>query len=498
MTAWPGHIAIVGGGTAGWLAAHLLKDAARRKGHPTRFTVVESSKIGTIGVGEGSTAIFRQMLKHLGLDEEEFLRETGATIKYGIRHRDWQRKTHQYDGPIDDPQAVAGPGLDLYAVAAGKSVGEAHLFQHLMDRRRAPMAEVGGRRVAAGPFHHAYHFDQAMAGQYLKAKANDVRLLDDQVAGVESGEAGIVALMLEGGERVEADFFLDCTGFRRVLASHLGAEWINYGEVLPVNRAMPFWIDLEDGEEIDPFTLAWAQGAGWMWKIPTQERYGCGYVYSTAHIEPDEAKAEIERTLGQTIEPRADIRIDAGRLKDAWIGNCVAVGLSSSFLEPLEATSIHGTIVQLLMLGARLGETAGRKAYNRDVARQVDDFRDFIRLHYVSERRDTPFWRDVAHSHPVRVTERLALWRDRLPEHGHFDPLPMDLPHVEEQLHIPVLDGLGLLSRSAAKARLAAEPAKRRALRTTHGRLVAEYRSAAQRCLPHRKYLMSLTEERVA
>lgn len=498
MNAWPDHIAIIGGGTAGWLAAHLLKDAARRKRHPTRFTVVESSKIGTIGVGEGSTAIFRQMLKHLELDEEAFLIETGATIKYGIRHRDWRRKKHQYDGPIDDPQAVAGTGLDLYALAAGRSVGEAHLFQHLMNGRRAPMAEVNGRRVAAGPFHYAFHFDQAMAGRYLKAKISDVRLIDDQVAGVETGEAGIVALNMESGARLEADFFLDCTGFRRALVSHLGAEWMSYSEVLPVNRAMPFWIDLEEEEEIDPFTLAWALRAGWMWKIPTQERYGCGYVYSTAHAGPDEAKAEIETVLGRTIEPRADIRIDAGRLKCAWLGNCVAVGLSSSFLEPLEATSIHGTVVQLLILGMRLGEDGCRDAYNLDVARQVDDFRDFIRLHYVTERRDTPFWQDVADSHPPHLTERLALWREALPEADHFDPLPMDLPHVEEQLHIPVLDGLGLLNRSAARARLAADPARRKALRTTHGRLVAEYRSAAQKCLPHRTYLMSLTKEQVA
>ncbi len=498
MTDWPGHIAIIGGGTAGWLSALLLQDTARRSGQATRFTVVESTKIGTIGVGEGSTAVFRQMLRHLGLDEAEFLRETGATIKYGIRHRDWRRLGHLYDGPIDDPRSVAGQDLDLYAVAAGKSVGEAHLFQHLMNRRRAPVARVAGRQLPAGPFHHAFHFDQSLAGRYLKTKAAGIRLVDDQVSGVETGESGIAALTLEGGGQLEADFWLDCTGFRRVLISALGAEWLSYADVLPVNRAMPFWIELEEGEEIDPFTLAWAQGAGWMWRIPTRDRYGCGYVYSDAHTTPDAAKAEIEAALGRRIEPRNDIRIDAGRLRDVWLGNCVAVGLSSSFLEPLEATSIHGTIVQLQLLAAALGTPGRRDSFNRDVAAQVDDFRDFIRLHYVSERRDTPFWRDLAESHPASVRDRLAAWRDRLPSRSDFRDFPMGLPHVEEQLYIPVLDGLGLLDRAAAKSALAAAPEQRAVLRKAHAGLVSEYRRAAGRCLPHREYLMSLTTERVA
>jgi len=499
MTRWPGHIVVVGGGTAGWLAAMMLTDAARRAGQSARVTVIESSRIGTIGVGEGTTAVFRQMLKHFGIDEMDFLRETGATIKYGIRHRDWRRLGHHYDGPIDDPHLLA-PGLPLhaYAVAAGRPVGEAHLFQALIDARRAPFAEVEGRLVPAGPFHHAYHFDQALAGAFLKRHARGVTLIDDQVAGVETGETGITTLQLESGQRIEGDFFLDCTGFRGALIGALGADWISYAEVLPVNRAMPFWLDLAEGEEIDPVTLAWAQGAGWMWQIPTQGRLGCGYVYSDAHTTPEAAQAEIETALGRPIEPRRDIRIDAGRLKEAWRGNCVALGLSSSFLEPLEATSIHGTVVQLMMLTDWLGDPAAPARYNAAVARQVDDFRDFIRLHYVSERRDTPFWRDVSASHPPEVTDRLALWQTRLPERSDFTPVPLGLAHVEEQLYRPVLDGLGLLDRKAAQAAMARDPARRDRTRAAHGALVKDYRQAAARCLPHRHFLQSLTTETAA
>mgnify|MGYP002628233633 CR=1 FL=1 len=495
----PHHIVIVGGGTAGWLAAMMLSDVVQRKGWGTKVTVIESSKIGVIGVGEGSTAVFRQMLRHLKLDEAEFLRETGATIKYGIRHRDWRRLGHSYDGPIDSPQmVVGGADLDLYAVAAGRSVGEAHLFQHLLDGKKAPVALKDGRMVQAGPFHYAYHFDQSRVGTWLRRKARSITLIDDQVLGVETGEGGITALTLEGGQRVEGDFFLDCTGFRRRLIGELGGKWVSYSDVLPVNRAMPFWVDIKDGEEIAPCTLAWAQKAGWLWWIPTQGRYGAGYVYSDAHTTPDQAKAEIEAVLGHEIQPRNDIKIDAGRQKDAWIGNCVAVGLSSSFLEPLEATSIHGTIVQMMLLSEWISAPEGRALYNTATGQQVDDFRDFIRLHYVSERRDSAFWQDVATSHPQSVRDRLAQWRDHIPRLRDFQHFPpgldhLSLAHVQEQLYIPVMDGLGLLNREAAQAEMAANPKARDLARKTHAALVAEYRRAAQMCLPHRSWLQSLT-----
>lgn len=495
------HVVIVGGGTAGWLAALMLGDVARQRSDApaSRITVVESSKIGTIGVGEGTTAVFRQMLQHFGLDEHDFLRETGATIKYGIRHRDWRRLEHHYDGPIDDPAAIA-PGIDTYAVASGKPVSASHLFQPLMDKARAPVARIDGRDIPAGPFHHAFHFDQSLAGAWLRKQVSGVRVIDDLVQDLdrdsETGE--IHALILESGHRIEGDLFIDCTGFRRAVIGPMGGEWVSYAGTLPVNRAMPFWIELEENEEINPFTLAWAQKNGWMWHIPTADRYGCGYVYSDAHIGPDEARAEIEAALGRKIEPRNDIRIDAGRMDRSWIGNCIALGLSSSFLEPLEATSIHGTIVQLMMLTRWLHDPGGRDRYNRAVAAQVDDFRDFIRLHYVSERRDSAFWRDVSESHPQRVRDRIALWRTKLPGREDFEPFPGDLPHVQEQLYTPVLDGLGLLDRAAAKAALGKSPKHRAHLRKAHQLLIRDHARAAGKCLPHRAWLRSLRQDKAA
>ena len=506
------HFVVIGGGTAGWLAAFVLQDAARRQKLDAKITVVESSKIPTIGVGEGSTAALRVLMRQFGLDEFEFLRETGATIKYGIRHKDWRRKGHTYDGPIDDPhQVIAAPKnappeyLNVFGVAAGRKLADMHLFGPLMAAGKAPYARrADGSFVPLGPFHHAFHFDQALVGKYLKAKSRGVAIIDATVAGIERDGAsgGILALTLDGGERLAGDFFVDATGFRRRIAGQeLGARWVSYAHELPVNRAMPFWLDIKPGEEIAPYTLAWAQGSGWLWQIPTQERYGCGYVYCDAYCSPDEAKREIEGVLGHPIEVRNDIKIEPGRLDAPWTANCLALGLASSFLEPLEATSIHGTIVQLMLfardfLKAPAAMTAtDRAAYNTAVGRQVDDFRTFINAHYVTERTDTAFWREMRENRlHAETRERLARWQRTMPTREDFDDFLGGLPHVEAQLHYPVLDGLGLLNRDVARAGMARDPGLRAFARATVDDLTAEYRAASGKAMGHAAFLASVRQ----
>jgi hypothetical protein len=312
----------------------------------------------------------------------------------------------------------------------------------------------------------------------------------------------VTALLFEDGQRLEGDFFIDATGFRkRLIVGELGAEWISYARELPVNRAIPFWLDVEEGQEIANYTLAWAQEAGWMWQIPTQSRYGCGYVFSDEFRSPDEAHAEIERVLGRRIEARADIQFRIGRLDKAWIGNVLAVGLSSSFLEPLESTSIHGTIVQMMMFaGEYLREPgqmteARRDDYNRRVGRQVDDFRTFVNTHYVTEREDTPFWREVRANriHP-ETRERLARWGREMPRHEHFAQYLFGLPHMETQLHYPVLQGLGLLDPALARAEMAKAPKLRKFARETYASLVKEYKQAATKALGHAEFLKMIRE----
>ena len=243
------------------------------------------------------------MLLRLGFDEREFLRETDATIKFGIRHRDWRRIGFTYDGPIDDPHLVVdGPGydgrvpwLDVFSVAAGRPVAEKHLFQHLLDGERSPFArKADGGTIAVGPYHHAYHFDQAKVGAWLRRKSQGIAVIDAQVTGADRDpETGdVTALRLDAGEPVAGDVFFDCTGFRRALIGReMGAVWQSFGDRMPVNRAMPFWLDIAEGAELPPYTLAWAREAGWMWSIPTQGRIGCGYVYSDRFLDPEGAKA---------------------------------------------------------------------------------------------------------------------------------------------------------------------------------------------------------------
>ena len=507
----PLRVAVVGGGTAGWLSALILKEGAARSKVPLELTVIESSKVPTIGVGEGTTSVFRGLLMQLGFDEFEFLRETGATIKYGIRHRDWRRLGHVYDGPIDDPHQMAqtprgvkSSWLNQYCVASGRSVTEPHLFTYLMDRSRAPYVTEGRKSpLPVSPHHHAYHFDQALVGAYLRRKADGIRHMDALVCGAAQDETGnITSLEFDDANDLPVDFVVDCTGFRRALIGKvMGARWKSYSDKLPVNRAMPFWLDHGEGA-IPAYTLAHAQGAGWMWQIPTQSRMGCGYVYSDAHLTPDQAQEEVEATLGHKIEPRNDIPIDCGRLDRAWIGNCLATGLAQSFFEPLEATSIHGTIVQMMMftqfhLKALGGNTdAACEKYNADVARQVDDFCTFINLHYVSERNDTPFWCDVSATFiSDEVGEMLARWARQSPSSSDFAVFPGNLPHMGEQLYYPVLDGLGLLSRRAAKSELAANPLLRAHARKSAVFLTKEGRRAASKAPDHGDFLQSLRQE---
>jgi hypothetical protein len=503
----PAHFVIVGGGTAGWIAAFIFQDSARRAKLDARISVVESSKIPTVGVGEASTAAFRVFLQRFGISEFEFFRETGATFKLGIRHQDWRRRGYTYYGPIDDPHQVVAPPpgapsdyLNVYCVAAGRKVQDMHLFGPLLERKKAPYAKrADGSLIPLGPFHHAFHFDQALVGKFLKARSAGIGIVDAVVSGVErDGETGdIRALVLDGGEKLAGDFFVDATGFRKqLIVKELNAPWISYARELPVNRALPFWIDIKPGEEIANYTLAWAQEAGWMWQIPTQTRYGCGYVYSDEFRTPEEAKLEVERALGREIDARGDIRFQIGRLEKAWMGNCLAVGLSSSFLEPLESTSIHGTIVQMMLFADRYLKhpadmtAADRDDYNARVGRQVDDFRTFVNTHYVVERDDTPFWRNVRAERLHKETrERLARWQTEMPRREHFADFLFGLPHVETQLHYPVLDGLGLLDPNLAKAEMARQPEVRAFARKTVDGLVKEYKLAASKALGHAEFL---------
>lgn len=497
------HVAIVGGGTAGWLAALMLRKAAPDQG-ALRVSVIESPNIPTVGVGEGSTSIFRQVLMDLGIDEAEFIAQTGATLKFGIKHGGWRRDGKDYFGPIDDPNALRPAPVGLPTnwlhharLAAGKPVSNLHLFTYLMRQGKSAVAQKDGKPIALSPYHHAYHFDQAKLGRFLSTKAQGVNHLRTEVLDLERNENGeITALLCSDDERVPVDFVMDCTGFRRAIVGKMGAKFRSYRALLPLNKAMPFWLDHADSNKIPNYTLAQAMNAGWMWGIPVQGRMGCGYVFSDAHVSPDEAKDEIEARLRHPIGVRRIIDIDPGRLENAWIGNCCAIGLSQSFLEPLEATSIHGSLVQLILLlqtGALTGEKPHSERvaqnYNMTVARQVDEFADFINLHYAGGRTDTDFWRDMtADGIAPSQRARIEHWQSAPMTRDDFTPLPGALPHVEEQLHMPVMAGLGLLPTAPSKA-VFSRPGAKIPARKTADSMEADFKSAAARAMTHTAFL---------
>ena len=501
------HFVVVGGGTAGWITAFIIQASLKRQRISARITVVEPSKIPTVGVGEATTAAFNVFLRSFGIDEFEFLKKTEASFKLGIRHEDWRRKGYTYYGPIDDPhQVVAAPKgalsdyLNVYAIAAGRSVEDMHMFGPLLKQWKAPYAlKDDGSLIRLGPFLHAFHFDQALVGRFLASKAQGVTIADGVVDSVtrDPQTGDLTAITLDSGETIAGDFFFDCSGFhKRIIVKELNAPWVSYAHELPVNRALPFWLPHDEAAGIPPYTRAWAQNAGWMWQIPTQTRFGCGYVYSDEFCTPEEAKLEVERVLGCEIEVRSDIRFQIGRIATPWMHNVIAVGLSSSFLEPLESTSIHGTIVQMMLFGQRFLKRPGamtpadRDDYNTRVGRQVDDFRTFVNTHYLVERDDTPFWREVRANriHP-ETKERMARWQKEMPRVEHFPNYLEGLPHIETQLHYPVLAGLGLLSQDLARAEMARDPKLRQYARETYESLVKEYREAAGKAMSHADFL---------
>ncbi len=402
-------IVIVGGGTAGWLAALMI-----HKMYPMHsVSVIESSAIGIVGAGEGSTGILTDIINgkffNFGCNMMDFLKETGATIKYGIHHCDWHTVGQSYLAPLAGSPTSGNRSLDTTFALASKimpnKMHQLHVCGLGMEHNLSPF---NLNTFTFSDIGYALHFDAHDVGRYFKKVVTtdrQVTHIDDQITDVILNEQGEISkLRLKSDTEISGDFFIDASGFSRVLMKALQNPWVSYKKNLPVNSAMPFLLKYDDNEIPEPWTTAWAQSSGWMWQIPSQRRKGCGYVFDDNFITAEQAQAEIETTLNKKIEPIRVLKFDTGRLDRAWVKNCLAVGLSSAFAEPLEATSIHSTIVQLLdlvfeYLKATKEETcnpASVKMYNTKTARMYDDFKDFLNIHYMGGRTDSDFWKYIA------------------------------------------------------------------------------------------------------
>lgn len=401
----PVDIVILGGGTAGWMAAAGLVSLIPPS--RCRIRLVESDEIGIVGVGEATLPHIKNFNDSIGLDEAEMMRATKATFKLGIDFVDWGFKGSRYIHPfgVHGP-ADAGLGFHqrwLRSLAVGREwTLEEFSFACMAARANRFDFPAADRPVINSTYSYAYHFDASLYSQYLRriAEPRGVTRTEGKVRDIEQdGETGdIRALLMESGERIEGDFFIDCSGFRSlILAGTLGVEWEDWSQWLPCDRALP--VPTERCGDLTPYTRVIAMQAGWRWRIPLQHRTGNGYVFSSRFIDEDKAREELLNSLDEPVlaEPRL-LRFQAGRRVKSWARNCVALGLSSGFLEPLESTSIYLiqiAIMHLLpLLPTRKYDDRLVDEFNLRMDVEYERIRDFLILHYhLNGRDDSELWR---------------------------------------------------------------------------------------------------------
>lgn len=409
------NIAVVGGGTAGLVSALILK-----KSYPSiDVAIIRSKDIGIIGVGEGSTEHWSEFMDFIGIEFNDLIRETDATFKSGIMFKNW--------GTDDYLQSI-GAGFNLtyrgypyvYGSQISKNCSPKSLVSPLAWHSRANIWFLGQRDSRQV---QQYHFNTHKLNTFLEGLCYNfnISLVDDEIVRVNLSEDGDIST-LEGKKQIyDYDFYIDCTGFRRELISKLGANWNSYSKYLKMNSAIVFPTEAE--EEIPMWTVAQGMDHGWLFRLPVWDRFGNGYIFSDEYTTPEKAKEEVEHVLGKPISVSKTIKFDPGALENAWIKNCCAIGLSSSFVEPLEASSIGTSIQQAFLLSENIVNynSVSIKEYNQDFNDILENIRDFIVLHYLGGREDTAFWRDIKHLEiPESLKLKLELWRNKLPSEKDF------------------------------------------------------------------------------
>ncbi|WP_308911125.1 tryptophan halogenase family protein [Pseudokordiimonas caeni] len=436
----PTRVVVAGGGTAGWIAATAI---ARMLGRLVEVTLVESEAIGTVGVGEATIPTARTFHDFLKIDEQSFLKATQATIKLGIAFENWARIGDRYIHSFGSVPLSTWMADFQHFWLQGRAEGHAGPLGDYYPEYKAAEA---GRFTKGGetPLNYAYHLDAGLYAKFLRqiGENDGVKRIEGKIARVEQqGETGdIAALHLDGGTRIEGDLFIDCTGFRGLLIEEtLKAGYEDWSHWLPTNAALA--VQTEAVADPIPYTRSIAHEAGWQWRIPLQHRVGNGIVFSTDHMEVDAAREKLFSTVEgkPLIEPRL-IRYKAGKRRQMWVKNCLSLGLSSGFVEPLESTSIHlfmigvTRLLQQFPFGGITPEV--RERYNRMADNELIRVRDFIILHYkLTERDDSPFWRYCRDmSIPDSLAERIALFR----ETAQAWQAPDDLFRVDSWLQVMI------------------------------------------------------------
>jgi tryptophan halogenase len=417
------QIAIVGGGTAGWIAAAVLARVMRETG--CTISVIESAEIGTVGVGEATIPPIIELLRFLGIDEADFIRHTQSTYKLGIKFKDWRSVGHSYWHPF----GTFGSTIDrrpffhywhrMKAQGTAPQFNDYSLAAALGDAGKFRFPDAAAHGPAAG-LRYALHFDAGLVAKYLRAYAERLGVirLERTVRTATLREDGFIQeLVCKDGSKIPADLFIDCSGFSGLLIEQaLNTGYLRWTDVLPCDRAVAVPTQIESARV--PYTQSNARAAGWHWRIPLQHRTGNGYVYSSAHLDDVAALDDLlAQVAGRPLaEPRV-LHFVTGRRRLFWNRNCVALGLASGFLEPLESTSIHlvmsGVYNLLDHFPDRTFAQSNIDSYNSELIEEVERIRDFIVLHYcASQRDDTEFWNYCRSMRlPASLAERIELYK---------------------------------------------------------------------------------------
>lgn len=423
------NIIIVGGGTAGWMAA-----AACANRLPTQFcqiTLIESDAIATVGVGESTLPHIRQFNETLGIDENTFIKKTRATVKLGIRFNDWGDIGQSYIHPFGEHGEITrGIEFHHYWLKA-KHAGQQHRFEdHSIAATAAESAKfpisIEAKKTKFSDYNYSYHIDASAYATFLREYAvnKGVTRIEGKITQVQKHQNGYIkSVQLENGRFIEADIFIDCSGFRALLIDkEMASPFIDWSHWLLTDSAIA--VPCERSGDFKPYTQATARPAGWQWQIPLQHRIGNGHAFSSQFMEQQQALDILMDSLPNkaTAEPKL-IRYTAGRRQASWIKNCVAIGLSTGFIEPLESTSIYliqlGINKFLELLPSRVPQQANIDEYNKAINHSYDIIRDFIILHFhVNQRNDSEFWR---YCRNMTIPDSLAHLLSLFSESGRTD-----------------------------------------------------------------------------
>lgn len=460
------QIVVVGGGTAGWLSALFLQ---KNIPYVNDITVIDNSQIGILGAGEGSVPYLIEFLSKIDIDVLEIANSAGATIKNSIKFTNWRGDGNFYYHHFNDslfPNFVSNytTAHNLYVLeqlADKKDFSELLLSTQLCNRNKVKFKRnlntSNNEFMVYGKY--SLHFNALQLAAYLKKIGiqRGIKVLDVKVIDAEQDDNGnISTLITESKDEISCDFVVDCTGFQRLfIGKKYNSKWKSYKNSLPVNRAIPYFLELPETDPIPPFTESIAMSSGWMWRIPVQNRFGCGYVFDSNLLSDDQALDEIEKYYNNKYEIKSPktFLFEAGCFEQVWIKNCLAVGLSSGFVEPLEATSIWVLMVTLQSFvdnldGLIYNLESSRKHVNDKISKMNDEILDFIYLHYCTPRTDTKFWNDFNKTFqiPAKTKEFLEIAKNGFPSSANFNYGNW----FEMNSYLQVSLGLGLLNHSRA------------------------------------------------